>query len=244
MVYRRIWRGSLFLSFLQPTLYLVAMGVGLGGMIDRSGASFPGGISYLTFLGSGLLAGSCMQTASFESSFPIAGKMSWRRNYDAIFATPLGVVDMVVGELSWIALRLLTVATAFALVLAGFGAAPLVPLMTAIPAAVLTGLAFSAPIVAFAATLTEGGNFNVIFRFIITPLFLFSGVFFPVARLPEPLRVVAPLTPLFHGVELTRGLVLQTLTWPAAALHVAYLIAMLAIGTGAAVVTFSRKLRA
>ena len=95
MVYRRVWRGSLFLSFLQPTLFLVAMGMGLGGLIDRSGRALPGGLPYLAFLGPGLLAASCMQTASCESSFPIAGKMTWRRNYDAILATPLGVVDLV-----------------------------------------------------------------------------------------------------------------------------------------------------
>jgi lipooligosaccharide transport system permease protein len=116
--------------------------------------------------------------------------------------------------------------------------------IAAIPAAVLTGLAFSAPIMALAATLTKGGNFNVLFRFVITPLFLFSGVFFPISRLPERLQQVAALTPLFHGVELTRGLAMQTLTWPAAAAHVAYLCAMFAAGTATAVWTFTRKLKA
>lgn len=244
LVYRRVWRGSLFMSFLQPLLFLVAMGMGLGGMVDRGGVALPGGVSYLMFLGPGLLASTCMQTASFESSFPISGKMTWQRNYHAIAATPMRVVDIVLGELAWIALRLLTVATAFTLVLAAVGAARSVQMVLAVPAAVLTGLAFSAPVMAYAATLREGGNFNAVFRFIITPLFLFSGVFFPITRLPGPLQLVAAATPLFHGVELTRGLALHSLDAASAAGHVAYLVALSAVGVLSGVRTFSAKLSA
>jgi lipooligosaccharide transport system permease protein len=244
MVYRRTWHGSLFLSFLQPALFLMAMGVGLGRLIDRAGGALPGGVPYLVFLAPGLLAATCMQTASFESSFAISGKMTWRRNYEAMFATPVRVIDIVLGELAWMGLRMLTVATAFTAVLAGFGAARSPLVVAAIPAAALTGLAFSAPIMAYAAHLESGGNFNAVFRFVITPLFLFSGVFFPVTRLPGPLQTAALFTPLFHGVELTRGLALGTLTWPAAAVHVGYLVALCTAGVRAAVWTFSRKLRA
>ena len=113
----------------------------------------------------------------------------------------------------------------------------------AIPAAVLTGLAVAAPIMAYAATLKTGGNnFNVIFRFVITPLFLFSGVFFPISRLPRPLQMLAALTPLFHGVALTRGLTLGSLESPGWIIHVAYLGAMLAAGAAAALRTFNRRL--
>jgi lipooligosaccharide transport system permease protein len=244
LVYRRIWRGSVFMTFLQPTLYLASMGLGLGALVDRGGSALPGSVPYLAFLAPGLLAATCMQTASFESSFPISGRMTWQRNYDAIAGTPMRVVDIVLGELAWVALRVLMVATAFTAVLMAFGAARTPLVIAAIPAAVLTGLAFSAPIMAFAATLKKGGNFNALFRFVITPLFLFSGVFFPIARLPERLQQVAVLTPLFHGVELTRGLALHTLTWPAAAVHIAYLGLLFAAGTAAAVWTFTRKLRA
>jgi lipooligosaccharide transport system permease protein len=244
MVYRRMWHSSLFLSFLQPLLFLTAMGIGLGRMIDRGGASLPGGVSYLEFLGPGLLAATCMQTASFESSFPITGKMTWHRNYEAISATPIGVADIVLGELGWIAVRLSTIAVAFTAMLLAFGAVHSALMLAAIPAAVLTGLSFSAPVMAYAATLKSGGNFNAVFRFIITPLFLFSGVFFPISQLPEALRAAAAFTPLFHGVALTRGLALNTLTWPEALIHVLYLAAVVMAGTTAAVWTFSRKLRA
>lgn len=243
-VYRHVWRGSLFTSFLQPMLFLVAMGLGLGALVDRGDAPLPGGVSYLMFLGPGLLASSCMQTGSFESSFPITGKMTWRRNYDAISATPIRVVDIVLGELAWVALRLTTVAVTFTVVLSAFGAARSPLVIAAIPAAVLTGLAFSAPMMAYAATLRQGGNFNAVFRFVITPLFLFSGVFFPIAQLPVALQRVAAFTPLYHGVELTRGFALQTLTAGEVATHLAYLVAVLLAGTGAAVYTFTRRLRA
>ena len=244
LVYRRAWQGSLFMSFLQPMLFLLAMGVGLGGLVDQGGAALPGGIGFLEFLAPGLLAASCMQTATFESSFPIAGKMTWRRTYEAITATPMRSVDLVLGELVWIGLRLLTVAVAFTAVIAAFGVprSPLV--LLAIPAAVLTGLAFSAPLIAYAATFKNTDNFNVVFRFIITPLFLFSGVFFPLPRLPDSLRAAAWFTPLFHGVELVRGLTLGTLASPAWIIHVVYLVAMLAAGIAAAVWTFERRLRA
>jgi lipooligosaccharide transport system permease protein len=243
LVYRHMWHSSLFLSFLQPLLFLTAMGIGLGRMIDRGGAALPGGISYLEFLGPGLLAATCMQTASFESSFPITGKMTWRRNYEAIAATPVSVADIVVGELAWIAVRLTTVALAFTLILLAFRAVHSAQVLVAIPAAVLTGLAFSAPVMAYAGMLRSGANFNWVFRFVITPLFLFSGVFFPITRLPPALQTTAAFTPLFHGVALTRGLALDTLTWRAAVVHVAYLLVVVAIGTAAAVWTFSRKLR-
>jgi lipooligosaccharide transport system permease protein len=245
LVYRRNWRGSVFFSFLQPTLFLVAMGLGVGGMVDVSaaGGALTGG-TFLTFLAPGLMAAACMQTAAFESSFSILGKMTWRRNYQAISATPLGVTDIVIGELAWMAVRLSMVASAFGAVLWAFDITPVHRLPAAVAGSVLTGLAFSAPTMAYAATLRTGGNFNALFRFGIMPLFLFSGVFFPVSTLPGPLPSIAAFTPLYHGVELVRGQVLNTSSWAASVGHVAYLAAMLGVGLTAALRTFGRKLRA
>jgi lipooligosaccharide transport system permease protein len=243
LVYRHAWRGSLFFSFLQPLLFLLALGVGLGGLIDAQGG-LPGGLPFLHFLAPGLLAATCMQTASFESSFPVSGKMTWRRNYEAIVATPVGVTDVVVGELLWVGLRLTMVATVFLGVIALFGVPRSPMALLAVPAAVLTGLAFGAPIMAYAGHIENAAGFNAVFRFVITPLFLFSGVFFPVSRLPEALQVVAWATPLFHGVELARGLVLGTPASPAWALHVTYLVTLTAAGLAAARWTFGRRLRA
>ena len=155
------------------------------------------------------------------------------------------VSDIIVGELSWIGLRLATVATAFMLVMTGLGV-PHAPLaFLAVPAAVLTGWSVSAPILAYAGTIKGSDNgFNVLFRFIITPLYLFSGTFFPVTQLPRGLQRVASWTPLFHGVELTRGLTLNSLTASDWILHVGFLAGLTTAGTLVAIWTFGRRLRA
>ena len=228
LVYRRTWRGSLFGSFLTPLLYLTAMGIGLSQLMARGGTDLLGGVPYLDFLGPGILASSCMQTASFESTYPIMGKISWRKNYEAILATPIEVHHLLIGELGWIAFRLTTMATVFMIVLTLFGI-PRSPLaLLAIPAAVLSGVAFAAPIIAFSATRHNDSGFAALFRFIINPLFLFSGTFFPVSQLPDAVEWVAAATPLYHGVALVRGAVLDNMpsTWP---LHVAYLVVWVAI---------------
>ena len=228
LVYRRTWRGSIFGSFLTPLLYLTAMGVGLGQLVGKGGASLPGGVDYLHFLGPGILASTCMQTASFESTYPIMGKISWRKNYEAILATPMEVHHLLIGELAWIGFRLMTMSTVFLVVLTLFGI-PRSPLaVLAIPAAMLTGLAFAAPIIGFSATRHNDSGFAALFRFVINPLFLFSGTFFPVSSLPGAVQWVAAATPLYHGVALVRGAVLDQMpsSWP---LHLGYLLVWLAV---------------
>ena len=246
VVYRRIWRGSVFSSFLQPTLYLMSLGLGVGSLIDPlRAASIAGGASYLQFLAPGLLAAACMQVASFESAWPVIGKIVWRRNYHAMLATPLAIDDLIVGELLWLAVRLTTVGTAFMLVASAFGAMRIAPAtLLAVLLAVVTGLAFSAPIVAYAATLKSGDNFNIVFRLIITPLFMFSGVFFPVDRLPAPVQWIAEASPLYHGVQLVRGLTLGHLAPSVAIMHLVYLLGLFLAGFLAARYTFRRTLYA
>jgi len=246
VVYRHVWRGSLFSSFLQPTLYLMALGFGVGSLIDpRRAAAIPGGAGYLQFLAPGLLAAACMQAASFESSWPIIGKITWARNYYAMLATPLAVDDLIVGELLWVGIRLTTVGTAFVLVAFAFGAMHITPAtLVALLLAVLTGLAFSAPIVAYAATLKSGENFNVLFRLIITPLFMFSGVFFPIDRLPSAVQWIAEVSPLYHGVQLVRGFALGELDPWVAMMHLGFLLVLFTTGFLAARYTFRRKLYA
>lgn len=239
--YRRRWRGSVFASFLQPALFLVAMGVGLGGLVDQGGAELPGHVRFIQFLAPGLLAAACMQTATAESSWPINDRIRWHDNYGAMLATPLRIVDIVAGELGWVAVRVAMVATAFLLVMSAFGVASWPSAIVAVPAGVLTGLAFSGPIVAYSAW-NKKGDFNKLFRFVITPLFLFSGTFFPVTRLPRPLQLVAALTPLYHGVELVRGLTLGTLAPGGWVVHAAYLAILAIAGASVALVIFRRRL--
>jgi lipooligosaccharide transport system permease protein len=231
-----------FSSFLQPTLFLLAMGYGVGGLLNAQSAAFPNGMTYVEFLAPGLLAAAAMQVATFESTYPVLGKMVWQRNYEAVVATPMSVSDIVVGELAWIAVRLSTVAVAFVLVITAFGIPRSPSVLLAVPATALTGLAFAAPVIAHAATMKGSGDFNVIYRFGITPMFLFSGVFFPVSRLPASLEALVWISPLFHGVELVRGLTMGVvpLFW---AVHVAFLVLLVAVGVTAAHLTFRRRLR-
>jgi lipooligosaccharide transport system permease protein len=233
LTYRRTFRASVFSSFFSPVLFLAAMGLGLGTYVDSGDAAALGGVTYLQFLAPGLLAATAMQSAAFESTFPIMSGILWSKVFHAMAATPLSVRDIAVGNLLWIAARLLMISTVFTIVIVAFGAAAAPTIVLAIPAAVLTGLAFAAPIAAFATTQYNPNKFNAIFRFGIMPLFLFSGTFYPVDSMPQALQVVAWLTPLYHGVELTRALSLGTVAADplAAVIDVAYLSIMFAVGT-------------
>jgi lipooligosaccharide transport system permease protein len=246
MQYRRTFRASIFSSFLNPVLFLLAMGVGLGTYVDRSGSATQalGGLSYLQFLAPGLLAATTMQSAAFESMFPIMAGLTWQRVFHAAYATPISPRDIVVGNLVWIAFRLTMIATIFTIVMTLFGAAASPLIVLAIPAAVLTGMAFATPIAAFAATQRTPDKFNSIFRFGITPLFLFSGTFFPISNLPAAIQPIAWLSPLWHGVELSRALALGTIgQGPGLALvHVAVLGAICISATWWAFRTFEARL--
>jgi lipooligosaccharide transport system permease protein len=252
LVYRRVWRGSVFSSFLSPVLFLAAMGLGLGSLVDASaqaGTSTPGanaaalaGVSYLAFLAPGLLASTAMQTAAGEATFPVMAGIVWVKSFHGMLATPIGAADVVVGKLVYIGLRLLLVTSVFFLVTVLFGAVAGPEAILAIPAALLTGLAFAAPIAAFSATQKDTNGFNSLFRFGVIPLFLFSGTFFPVEQLPAILQPIAYLTPLWHGVDLCRSLALGTAEPLLTAIHLAYLGAMTGLGVAAALATFRRRL--
>jgi len=242
--YRRTFRASIFSSFLSPILFLTAMGIGLGSYVSDSAVDDIGGVSYLVFLAPGLLAATAMQSAAFEATFPIMGGLVWNKVFRAMFATPITARDITLGNLAWIAARLTMIATVFTLVMVAFGAAESPLVVLAVPAAVLTGMAFAAPIMAFSATQKTPNKFNAVFRFGITPLFLFSGTFFPLDSIPEGLRPLAWVTPLYHGADLSRALSLGTvLDDPVlAVIHVAVLAACVVAGTLAAFYTIERTL--
>ncbi len=243
-VYRQTWRGGLTTMFLSPVLYLAAMGFGVGRFVDAAGTAEEvlGGVPYAEWLAPGLMAAQAMQVGAFAVTYTIMGRIRWNRVYQGMLATPVSIPGIVVGELGWVAVRLALASSVFLAVMAVFGltAAPLA--LLAVPAAVLTGLAFAAPVIAFTATQRNDQGFNAIFRFGITPLFIFSGTFFPVEQLPELLRLVAYLTPLWHGVDLIRSLVLGTAEPALAAIHVAVLVGFGLAGLAAASVTFRRAL--
>jgi lipooligosaccharide transport system permease protein len=242
--YRRTFRSSLFSSFFIPILFLAAMGLGLGTYVDSSSNEMLGGVPYLAYLAPGLLAATCMQSAAFEATFPIIGGLVWNRIFHAMYATPISARDVALGNLLWIAVRLTLIATVFTVVITLFGAATSPLVILAIPVAVLTGMAFATPIAAFSATQRTPEKFNAVFRFGITPLFLFSGTFFPVESLPAFIQPIAWVTPLYHGVALARGLSLGTMgeTPLLALIHLAVLVAVTLIGTWLAIRTIDARL--
>ena len=241
--YKRTWRGSLVNGVLSPVLFLAAMGVGLGGLVHSpTAANNLGGVSYLVFLAPGLLAANSMQVAVQESTYPVMGAIKWVRTYHAMLATPLRVIDVLLGHLLWIALRLLMVCSIFLAVMAAFGTTKSWLAVLALFGALLTGVAFAAPVIAFAATRETDAGFNALFRFVVMPLFLFSGTFFSIQQLPSGLRPIAYATPLWHGVQLCRTLSLGTAElWPTIG-HVAYLSALTVIGVLLATRTYRARL--
>lgn len=204
--YRRIWRGSVITTFVNPVLYLAAMGVGLGVLVDDgTGRDALEGVAYLTFLAPGLLAASAMMTGASDGAWPVMAGIRWQRHYEAILATPVAVRDLVAGHLLWVAVRLLMVSTIFGAVMVLFGATGVSEAVRAIVPAIVTGMAFAAPMTAFTAWTEDHVGLTNVFRFGIVPMFLFSGTFFPISQLPGWMQPLAYLTPLWHGVEMTRS---------------------------------------
>ena len=238
--YRRMWRGNVVTSVVSPVVYLLALGVGLGVFVDRS-ASLPNGVSYLEFVAPGLMAATAMQISSFEASWPVLSAIKWDRQYHAMLATPLRVRDVILGHQAYFTFRLILTATVYFVVIAAFGAVESPLGVLAIPVTVLVGLAFTAPLAAWAAHTQTEVSFIAIFRFVILPMFLFSGTFFPISSLPAPLEVLAWFTPLWHGVTLCRDLTLGDVS-PVDLAHVAYLLAFIAVGLVAARFTYTRRL--
>jgi lipooligosaccharide transport system permease protein len=242
LVYRRTWRGTAFSTLISPVLFLSAMGLGLGSLIPGGVAGFDG-VSYLAFLAPGLLAAQAMQTATIESSWPLLAGFKWLKTFQGAIATPQGPRDIALGHLYWQVVRLGIVTGIFLLVALLFGAVTLPLALVAWPASILTGLAFGMPMAAWTATQHTESSFPVIFRFVITPLFLFSGTFFPIEQLPAVIQPIAWLTPLFHGVTLTRALALGHGLDPVVlGIHTAFLLGLVVVGASVALITFRRRL--
>jgi lipooligosaccharide transport system permease protein len=213
LIYRRIWRGTVFGTIVSPILFLTAMGVALGSLVPTM-TTF-GGVPYIVFLAPGLMAAQAMQTGTQESSWPLIAGFRWNKTFEAMITTPQGVRDIVLGHLYWLIVRI----------------------------GVVTGVSFAMPMAAWTATRQNEQSFSVIFRFIITPLFLFSGTFFPIEQLPPVFQTLAWFTPLFHGVALTRALAIGHPIEPLVlVIHALVLVALVVVGTLLAFRTFRNRL--
>ena len=191
----------------QPVAYLFAMGVGLATLVDRQGANAFGGVSYLAFIAPALLVSAAVMTAANEFTFPVMAGFKWRRTYYGPHASPLVPAQIAAGHIMAVTLRLLLQSAIYLAVVALFGASPSGWAWAAVPVATLTGLSFGLPLMAYSASITEDkGQFALVMRFIVTPLFLFSGTFFPLDNLPLGVRWIGWISPIWHGTELGRVL--------------------------------------
>ena len=239
--YRRNWKATAVSSVGLQVLYLLAMGVGFGSQVHST--AMLGGHSYLVYVAPALLAAGAVQNAAGEGTYPVLGAFKWHKTYYAVTATPITADQVVAGQFVWMALRMLSSAAVFLAFAAAIGAIISPGALLSLLFAVLCGMAFASPVVAYAATVeSEGGGFNVVFRFIVVPMTLFAGTMFPVSQLPAWLRPIAWITPLWHGTELARGAALNTLSfWPAVG-HVLFLVAMFVVGALIARAMFRARL--
>lgn len=242
--YKRTWRGSVISSFLLPLLYLTAMGEGLGGFVDaNSGSRALGGVTYLAFLSPGLLATTAVGTAVGESTYAVMGGFKWSRTYYSMAATPLEPSDILLAHLVTVAVRIFTTCAVFLVVLAAFGS--LVTwwgALASLGASVLLGMAHATPLFGLSARLPEPSGFALVYRLGLMPMTLFSGAFFPISQLPHSVSWLAYLTPIWHGVDLSRMLTLDDVRPLPAFAHVAYLLLWLLAGWYVSLRAFSNRL--
>jgi lipooligosaccharide transport system permease protein len=217
--YRRTWLGTVMISVLNPLLFLTGIGLGLGRLVDQTGAT---GVSYLAFFAPGLLAASSMQTAFIEATRPVYDALHTTNTYRATATTPMRPGDILGGHLLFIVFRMLTTSLIFTLVMTALGASA-APTAALLPlAATLTGLAFATLGATLAATVRRPEQLATVFRFVILPLYMF--------------------TPLWHGVELCRDLSLGFATTGSVAVHVGYLVVVTVAGALLAVRSYRLQL--
>lgn len=236
-LFKRGWKRFVLPNFLEPVLYLLAIGIGLGAYVRTQ----IGGIPYVAYIAPGLAAASAMYGAVFELTYNVFVKLRFHRVYDAVITTPLEPADVGLGELMWAVTRSAMYGSVFLVVVIAFGyaASPLAALaFLTLP---LVGLAMGLLAMLYTALIRDIELYVYFFNVFIIPLFLFSGIFFPVADLPTWAQVLAWLTPLYHGVEMSRALVL-TGDLGLALQHVLWLVGFSALLLPPTLNLFARRL--
>ena len=201
-VFFRLWHSEAPGFVAEPIIILLAMGLGLGayvGLVD--------GQKYIEFIAPGIIASYAMFSASFECTYGSFVRMEYQKTYDAIIATPLNIEDVIAGEIFWGATRSFMTGTVILAIAAAFRLVPS-PWASVIPVlAFLEGIMFASIATLFTSFVPAIYSFNYYFTLFITPMFFFSGVFFPLSSFPEMVQTlswIAPLTPVVH---LTRALI-------------------------------------
>lgn len=231
----------------QPLLYMVAMGVGLGALVD-SGTGDVDGVSYLTFVAPALLISTVVMSVSAEMTYPVMSGFKWHQLYYAPAATAVSPGQIAIGHLTAVVLRFTAQAAIFWLIMLAFGAAPAPVYLSVlvVPIGVLAATAFGAPLQAYASTLhDEGFQFSFIQRFVVMPMFLFAGTFFPLTAMPVYLQWIGWISPIWHGTELARA-VSYGAEMPVgmALLHLGFLMGCTVLGVLLSIRFYTRRLRA
>jgi lipooligosaccharide transport system permease protein len=235
LVNRRAWL-AVVSGFCEPLFYLFAMGVGFGALVGT--VTGPGGeqVSYVAFVAPALLAASAMNGAVYDATFNIFFKFKYAKLYDAMLSTPLGPLDVAVGEIAWALLRGGLYAGGFLTVMLAMGLLASPWALLALPAALLVAFAFAAVGMACTTFMRSWQDFDLI-QLALMPMFLFSTTFFPLEVYPWIVRGVVRCLPLYHAIELMRklcgGVVEVGMLW-----HVGYFAVMVALG----VVVSARRL--
>jgi lipooligosaccharide transport system permease protein len=200
-VYTKLYKSSIALNFVEPILYLAALGLGLGAFVKEIN-----GVPYIKFIAPGIIASSSMFAAIYECTYGTYVRMTYQKTFDAILATPVNIDDLVAGELMWGATKSMLYGTIIIIVISLFGLVDSPLLVLAIPILFITGLIFSEISVIFTAIVPGIDSFNYFYTIFMTPMFLFSGIFFPLDSLPSIVSKIAFFTPLYHLVNICRAL--------------------------------------
>ncbi|MGH9105132.1 MAG: ABC transporter permease [Acidimicrobiales bacterium] len=219
-------------GLVEPFLYLLSIGIGIGHLVGKVPGPHGALVPYAAFVAPGLLATSAMNGAVYEATTNIFAKLHWTRLYEAVIATPLAPADIAAAEIGFAVLRCLLYGGVFLAVMAALGDTRSWWALLAVPCVTLVGAAFATA--GFAATcyMRSWTDFDKI-QLVIMPLFLFSATFYPLSDLPRWLQLVVQALPLYPGVALCRELSLGQPSWDALG-HVAYLVAMTAVGAAVA----------
>ncbi|MFF5991666.1 ABC transporter permease [Prauserella flavalba] len=227
LAYSRAW--LVFLSgFLEPLFYLLAFQIGFGKLVSE--VTGPGGqpLSYVAFVAPALLAASAMNGAVFDSTYGVFFKFRYPKTYDAMLATPIGPLDIALGEIAWAVLRGGLYALAFFGVMSVLGLVASPWALLLVPTALLVSFAFAAVGMACTTFLRSPSQFDYI-NLAVMPMFFFSTTFYPLSVYPEPLQYAVQCLPLYHAVELMRGFSVGVLDVSMIG-HVAYLVVLAVAG--------------
>lgn len=227
LAYRRAWLA--FVSgFFEPVFYLLALGQGLGALVGTLPGPNGEQLSYAAFIAPGLLAASAMNGAVYDSTFNVFFKLRYAKLYDAMLATPLGPVDVALGEIGWALLRGGLYSLGFLSVMGAFGLLTSPWAVLALPAALLVAFAFAALGMAATSFMRSWQDFDLI-QLAVIPMFLFTTTFYPLSVYPRPLQLLVECLPLYHAVELMRGLTTGAVGWGLLG-HLAYFVVMAGLG--------------